>query len=134
MWLLFSFHITVLHVLQVKIHVRTHTGEKPYQCDLCDARFVSNSNMWQHCAYVHGKSTKTHHCPHCPLTFAAKGKLKVHLKKSHSPGDGQPETCHYDAVRQPGQVPSDSCQFQVMRQAVQPFYVEIPGNSQLVSL
>ncbi|KAK7114034.1 uncharacterized protein [Littorina saxatilis] len=113
---------------KVKIHVRTHTGEKPYKCGMCDATFVSNSNMWQHCAYVHGKSTKTHPCTKCPLTFAAKGKLKVHMKNTHAePGEGEggEEVENTNAV---------SCQFAMMRQTMQSMYIEIQGGNQLVQL
>ena len=29
-------------------HIRTHTGNKPYQCDICDKGFSRNSNLQTH--------------------------------------------------------------------------------------
>ncbi|KAB7495824.1 Wilms tumor-like protein [Armadillidium nasatum] len=34
-------------------HVRTHTGEKPYQCHLCDYRANQSSNLYQHVKRKH---------------------------------------------------------------------------------
>ena len=37
-------------------HVRTHTGEQPFQCSVCSLRFNVQSNLKRHMKRVHEQS------------------------------------------------------------------------------
>lgn len=61
----------------VKIHMRTHTGETPYGCSLCSLRFTQISALQRHKKRHTG--VKDHLCTACPKSFCTKEELKSHL-------------------------------------------------------
>ncbi|CAL4114333.1 unnamed protein product, partial [Meganyctiphanes norvegica] len=58
-------------------HLKTHFGEKPYQCSQCDKTFMKNSDLITH--------LKTHtveepyQCSHCDKIFMNTGDLITHI-------------------------------------------------------
>lgn len=74
-----SICFKVLKESSVKQHYKTHTGEKPHMCDICQSRFTRKGDVERHKRLVH-KSQKPFKCQKCMKEFSDRKNLKAHLQ------------------------------------------------------
>lgn len=78
----------------LKVHMRRHTDERPYVCDICGRAFRQNTDMRTHRRTQHTLTNEDKKCNVCNKRLTRSGALTVHMRIHTGERPFKCETCN----------------------------------------
>jgi len=76
--------MTLASMSKLKRHLVSHTGEKPFSCDVCGSRFARKDKLDNHKNAKHNENYVKHGCFICNKAYGSKWHLSRHMERAHS--------------------------------------------------